>query len=225
MKLYFQHRERSLTALWWLLLMSVTVLFVREVFELIGSPYRYLKSKENIMEMSMVVCTYALLALFYFHDPPCERPLSAVAVLLAWAEALLLLGRHPSLSIFVMMFTTVAMTFFRLLLVFSVLLIGFVLSFYFVFNPMTENRPRTTSDDSLKDLHGVFLKVYAMMTGELAFVDLPFDSSPVTSRIIFAAFLFFITIVLFNLLNGLAVSDTAGIQKEVIKQLRHQNEL
>ena len=53
------------------------------------------------------------------------------------------------------------------------------------------------------------------MSGELEYGDLPFDASPFTSRIIFLTFLFLITIVLLNLLNGMAVSDTQAIQSKV----------
>ena len=53
------------------------------------------------------------------------------------------------------------------------------------------------------------------MSGELEYGDLPVDASPFTSRIIFLTFLFLITIVLLNLLNGMAVSDTQAIQSKV----------
>ena len=79
----------------------------------------------------MMGCTVAVLA--HWDDPGPWRHVSAVAVLLAWTEALLLLGRHPRLSIFVTMFTTVSTTFLRLLLWYSILLIGFGLSFFLVF--------------------------------------------------------------------------------------------
>lgn len=121
------------------------------------------------------------------------------------------------LSIFVTMFTTVSTKFFYLLLWYSILLIGFALSFFLVFGPPAP--PKKEDEDAagggFADIPGSLLKVSAMMTGELEFGDLPFDANPWTSRLIFLAFLFLITIVLLNLLNGLAVSDTQAIQSKV----------
>ena len=65
------------------------------------------------------------------------------------------------------------------------------------------------------------VKTSAMFVGELEFSDLPVDLDsalyPVTYGF-FLAFVFLIVVVLMNLLNGLAVSDTGVIQ--VIKATR-----
>ena len=115
------------------------------------------------------------------------------------------------------MFTTVSKTFLRLLLWYSVLLIGFGLSFFLIFGN-TAGSDETKADGDNKDafvnIPASLLKVSAMMSGELEFGDLPFDAHPFTSRLIFIAFLFLITIVLLNLLNGMAVSDTQAIQSK-----------
>lgn len=164
----------------------------------------------------MIGCTVYVLAHSEHKDS--LRHVSAIAVLLAWAEGLLLLGRHPKLSIFVTMFTTVSFTFFLLLLWYSVLLIGFGLSFFLLFGADVSKTGADESDakeSAFVSIPTSLLKVVAMMTGELEYSDLPFATSPVTSRIIFLAFLFLITIVLLNLLNGLAVSDTQAIQCKV----------
>lgn len=164
----------------------------------------------------MVVCT--IIVLVHSEDPAPWRHVSAVAVLLAWMEGLLLLGRHPRLSIYVTMFSTVSATFLRLLLWYSVLLIGFALSFFLVFGDDTKtpaSKPAEEKESAFVSIPISLLKVVAMMTGELEYADLPFNASPFTSRIIFLIFLFLITIVLLNLLNGMAVSDTQAIQSKV----------
>lgn len=106
------------------------------------------------------------------------------------------------------------MTFLRLLLWYSVLLIGFGLSFFLIFGNIEETKTDGDNKDAFANIPASLLKVSAMMTGELEFGDLPFDAHPFTSRLIFIAFLFLITIVLLNLLNGMAVSDTQAIQSE-----------
>lgn len=192
----------------------ITILLVREFFQLGIAPLRYLFSPENYVELVMMGCTVAVLA--HWDDPDPWRHVSAIAILLAWTEGLLLLGRHPQLSIFVTMFTTVSLTFLRLLLWYSVLLIGFGLSFFIVFGG--ENKAedgKEAKESAFTNIPVSLLKVVAMMSGELEYGDLPFDASPFVSRLIFLAFLFLITIVLLNLLNGMAVSDTQSIQSKV----------
>ena len=122
------------------------------------------------------------------------------------------------------MFTTVSTKFFYLLSWYSILLVGFALSFFLVFGPPAPPKKEGDEDGGggtggFADIPDSLLKVSAMMTGELEFGNLPFDANPWTSRFIFLAFLFLITIVLLNLLNGLAVSDTQAIQSKVFKNL------
>ena len=64
-----------------------------------------------------------------------------------------------------------------------------------------------------------------MFVGELEFSDIPFTSNPI-STIMFIAFVFFIVVVLMNLLNGLAVSDITIIRDEAeVLSLKSQVDL
>ena len=59
------------------------------------------------------------------------------------------------------------------------------------------------------------IKTSTMFVGELEFADIPIDlESPLypLSYFFFLSFVFLIVVVLMNLLNGLAVSDTGAIQ-------------
>ncbi|XP_032796549.2 transient receptor potential channel pyrexia isoform X1 [Daphnia magna] len=203
-----------LAILWCVLSFFITILLIREFFQLGIAPLRYLFSPENYIELVMIGCTVTVLA--HWENPNPWRHVSAIAVLLAWTEGLLLLGRHPQLSIFVTMFMTVSLTFLRLLLWYSVLLIGFGLSFFIVFgsDAMAPADGKEVKETAFASIPVSLLKVVAMMSGELEYGDLPFDASPFVSRVIFLAFLFLITIVLLNLLNGMAVSDTQSIQSK-----------
>lgn len=113
-------------------------------------------------------------------------------------------------------------------------MIGFAFSFFLIFDTtaernVVENSSRNILPDSADNktsaftsILSTFLKVAAMITGELEYSELPFQVNPFTSRIIFVIFLFLITIVLMNLLNGMAVSDTQAIQSKVrVSSPRH----
>ncbi len=115
---------------------------------------------------------------------------------------------------YVTMFTTVSLAFLRLLLWYSVLLLGFALSFLFLFR-LPENLTKPSSSPSFKSVYDNFLRVLVMMTGEFNLTELSFTNHIVISRIIFLAFLFLISIVLFSLLNAVAVSDIRDIRNKV----------
>ncbi len=123
------------------------------------------------------------------------------------------------LSMYVTMFTTVSLTFLRLLFWYSLLLFAFALSFLFIFSSAPDAKfvkspaffcNKTDHFDNIPDS---VMKVMVMMTGEIDFGNLPFTSD--TSRMMFVAFLFLISIVLYSLLNAMAVSDIRDIHDKV----------
>lgn len=59
-----------------------------------------------------------------------------------------------------------------------------------------------------------FVKTTIMFVGEIEFADLPIDLSSWLSFVFLLAFVFLIIVVLMNLLNGLAVSDTGYIREQ-----------
>ena len=120
------------------------------------------------------------------------------------------------------MFYKVLNSFFFFLLWYSLFLIAFGMGFYIMLH-----------DDSLvKDPHGLeeedknkyfnrtwtsLVKTSAMFVGELEFSDLPMNTNSYLGMLaytFFLAFIFLIVVVLMNLLNGLAVSDTGLIRDE-----------
>ncbi len=56
-------------------------------------------------------------------------------------------------------------------------------------------------------------KTTTMFVGELEFGSIPWTSHPL-NNLIFLAFIFLVVVILMNLLNGLAVSDTGLIKEE-----------
>ena len=59
-----------------------------------------------------------------------------------------------------------------------------------------------------------FVKTTIMFVGEIEFADLPIDLNSWLSFLFLLAFVFLIIVVLMNLLNGLAVSDTGLIREQ-----------
>ena len=134
-------------------------------------------------------------------------------------------GRHPKLlhcNVYVTMFYKVLNSFFFFLLWYSLFLIAFGMGFYIMLH----------DDSVVKDPHGLdeedknkyfnrtwtsLVKTSAMFVGELEFSDLPMNTNTYLGMLAYAfflAFIFLIVVVLMNLLNGLAVSDTNDIKEK-----------
>lgn len=130
------------------------------------------------------------------------------------------------------MFTSVCENFFYLLLNYLPLFVGFGLSFHVAFGSVGNgttslmhervnlaDRQNSTNDDvddkGFGSTLGIVVKIISMMTGELESGSFPFKQLPFASHIVFVAFVFLMTVVLLNLLTGLAVSDIQAIQKKV----------
>lgn len=175
---------------------------VREGIQFYVSWKMYVMKLENWLEISIILLTCTVL--FMPMEVVPQQSVCAWLVLFSWIEFVLLLGRHPYLSIYITMFTTVTNNFLKFIIMFSFMVVAFSISFYLVFQV----------DEHFTTYYNSLLKTIAMTTGEIEYTGLPLDAFPVSSHLLFVVFVFLIVLVLMNLLNGLAVSDIQQIQQE-----------
>ncbi|CAH2092106.1 unnamed protein product [Euphydryas editha] len=205
-------------------IIGLILLIIRELFQFLVSPTRYLQSIENLMEIALIFVTGWIVS-YDLAPESTKQQLSAVAILLSSAELVLLIGQFPTLSTNIVMLRTVSWNFFKFLLWYCILIIAFALSFYTLFRKEEENddqippNPNKTGqeeeeEDFFVDPGRSLFKTIVMLTGEFDAGSIKFSTFPVTSHIIFIVFVFMVPIVLFNLLNGLAVSDTQEIRAD-----------
>lgn len=206
-----------------ILFITFTSLLFREIGQIVIYKTRYFLSFENWLEIILLLVTAIIL--IRHSEGTTIRQLSAVAIVLSAIELLLLIGQFPSLSTNIMMLRTVSYTFFKLLLWYSILLLAFAFSFYTLFQENGEqnnnkNETKTEEDEEEQNFFldpGMsLLKTIVMLTGEFDAASIKFNSYPIISHLIFVSFVFLIAIVLFNLLNGLAVSDTQIIKNDAV---------
>ena len=199
--------------LWCLLAM----LLVRELMQMSVSLKRYFSSTENWVELGILALT-AVLLVPGAGDTETKRHLAAFAIVLSWAELVVLLGQHPKLreyNIYVTMFFKVMKTFLLFLTWYFLFIIAFGLGFYILLH---KSNVASDGEDDYKFFDKVwlsFVKTATMLTGELEFSDIPINlesNLAPLAYIFFLSFTFLIVVVLFNLLNGLAVSDTGIIR-------------
>jgi len=98
-------------------------------------------------------------------------------------------------------------------LAFGYLIIGFALSFNVLFH----------RNEQFSDFWMSLVRTMVMMMGEYEYEELlrtdkegKGDFLPITSRIVFFVFIMLASIVLINLMIGLAVNDIQALEKEVL---------
>ncbi|KOC66313.1 Transient receptor potential cation channel protein painless [Habropoda laboriosa] len=173
----------------------LVIFTLKEILQLISSPYHYISTYENWMEIALIGSGFAVLN-------GAGTPITVVTILLSAWVFIILLGKYPRFSTAVEMFKTVSLNFMRFLAPYVILIYAFALAFFILFKDGSESFP---------DFEHSLFKTIIMLTGEFDADDIPFMLHPLLSHLVFVAFVFLIAIILFNLLNGLAVSDTADI--------------
>jgi len=192
-----------------MLWISSLLLCLKQVFFLLIDQWLYVKLPESWLEILLLIATFVSI-IGEVKSAEVKHHTSAVAVFLGWSGLLLILGRLPLLSVQYEMFRTVCWTFLRYMASYGILFIAFAFSFHIIFKGSSEQAGAKTFANPAVSL----LKTIVMFTGEFYASDLPFDTLPYTSHVIFLLFVVLMAIVLLNLLNGLAVYDTEEIRKK-----------
>ncbi|XP_069696513.1 transient receptor potential channel pyrexia-like isoform X1 [Periplaneta americana] len=184
----------------------------REVIELTTMKYEYFRTRGNLVDIVIIICTGIVCC--SSHSNIIHTDAAAIAILFAWIEFLLLIGRLPRISVQLEMLKKVTRTFLKFGLCYSPLIIAFSLSFSTLFHGQHRYYETFNTNGVWNKTSNTFLfmlETLVMFTGEFGAKDLPFMFTPVTSRIVFSLFIFLVALALLNLLNGLAVSDTQSI--------------
>ena len=210
-------------ALWTVLTILLTMFAFREAFQMSVSLKRYIFTPENWLEGLLIILVGIILWVpdAQFEDPcQLKRHFAAISLVLSWAEMITLVARHPKLAqynIYVTMFYKVLTTFTLFLAWYSFFIIAFALGFYIMLHKDYERKPEDIEDDEYKFFNHAWhslVKTTIMFVGEIEFADLPIDLDSGLSFLFLLAFVFLIIVVLMNLLNGLAVSDTDQIRQQ-----------
>ena len=176
---------------------------------------KYFKEVESWLHL----VTFISFPLISFHNNPFDWTstkipelrwwqyhINGFAIFCTWVLQMLIVGKIPRFGIYVEVFKKVAKTFISFSAAFFFLLVAFTLSFVVLFQ------------EKLAFKHpSVVVKVFVMMLGEIEYDDL-FKNDPemekpehvlfpFTSHIMLGAFILMISMVLMNVLFGLAVAD------------------
>ena len=126
-------------------------------------------------------------------------------------------------NIYVTMFYKILETFVTFLVWYSFFLIAFALGFYIMLHKdvkSADTKEEVDDEEEYKFFNNPWwsiIKTSTMFVGEIEFSDIPISTETSTwplGYLYLLTFIFLIVVVLMNLLNGLAVSDTAVIQEK-----------
>ncbi|XP_028039256.1 transient receptor potential channel pyrexia-like [Bombyx mandarina] len=193
-------------------LMAITVFeIVRKLTGITGysSFYQYFTTFENLMEWFVLLSVFSLYNIR--NDYSWQNHVGGYAVLGAWTNLMLMMGQLPMFGDYVAMYQKVLMEFLKLLLAYICLLLGFTICFCVVF----------PNEEMFSNPLMGFISTLSMMVGELnlnILINDPMQDDPpiffeLSAQIIFIFFLMFVTIILMNLLVGIAVHDIQGLRK------------
>lgn len=141
----------------------------------------------------------------------------SVLILLAGIDVIVHLRLFPyaSLTTSIVMLETVSKSFLKILLIYLIIIISFGCSFFVLFSNYASQdqleetaQNFTTKEDfnNFSTLQGSLVKSLVMMIGELDASEIEFNGHKL-SYMMFICFVFFVTLVVANLINGVAVSD------------------
>ncbi|KAK3103049.1 hypothetical protein FSP39_016076 [Pinctada imbricata] len=201
---------------------------LRELLQIYQAKLNYL-GVENLMEW----ITYVAALLLVIDFETCQRDtgfrfnwqwsLGAMSIFLAWIDLVLFLQKFPRFGIYVVMFKDILNTFLSFFLVFVLFIVAFGFGFYAL---LQNQDPFATPWEAL-------IKTTVMMIGEFEYETIFYsdvsahkDYHPEMTFIMFVVFLIIMSIILMNLLVGLAVDDIKAVQeKAALRRMAMQVDL
>nr|CAB3267275.1 transient receptor potential cation channel subfamily A member 1 homolog [Phallusia mammillata] len=203
---------------------------LKELYQLSARRFSYFKSTTNLFEISL----YILAILTVYSDTSSAGPnhfgvredwqwqIGAVSIFLSWMVLIMFIRSVPTFGIFVLMFNHVLRTFTKFFFVFVLFILGFALSFHCLLQ----------NQYAFRQWWNAVIKTSLMMIGEFQFEDIfvAEDEAVETgadihtlfvsrvnyravSYILFVIFVIIMSIIIMNLLVGLAVDDIKEVQK------------
>ncbi|KAK3888914.1 hypothetical protein Pcinc_007060 [Petrolisthes cinctipes] len=183
----------------------------REILQIVFLGIQYLKNIENYLEFLLIISVFILcipnLNIEFI------RHLAAWAMVVAWYEFVLILGRAPPLALYITMLRHVSWNFLKFILLFGALIVAFTISFN-----MLLQQPQSSegNDKEFQDFGSTLPKAIVMSTGEFEYSSLKehFSNNSLalaSTVLMFLIFLFLIFLVLMNVMNALAITDTQEV--------------
>lgn len=183
------------------------ILLIKEIYQLYVLKLFYL-TLENILDFSCFLSTIIMLFPFYGSNS-LQFEFGIVAIVFSYIALGFYSKRIPKIGIYSAAIMQVTKTILKFLLVISVYIIGFSLSFYLLFKHNTSSSSSSSSFSTYK--WSWILRTFSMMIGDFSYDDLINNSIYSIKYLIFSLFLIALPIVINNIIISFSINDTRQI--------------
>ncbi|KAJ6640634.1 Transient receptor potential cation channel subfamily A member 1, partial [Pseudolycoriella hygida] len=193
---------------------------VREIIQVYQQKLNYLLDPTRLVSWLLYISSLVMITPVFCKGYTSDVNFSAASatVFLSWFNLLLFLQRFDQIGIYVVMFLEILQTLMKVLMVFSILIIAFGLSFFILMSKASNGQ--SANHLSFSSIPMSLLRTFSMMLGEMDFVGTyvqPFYQNeltfPISAFILLCCFMILMPILLMNLLIGLAVGDIESVRR------------
>lgn len=217
----------------------VSYLIIFEIFQFCATQKEYFFNLKHLFDWLRILMP--LIIMYDTNNVICstsvKRSFSAILLFLVWYNFMIdwvlyvsFSGTLERLKIYFLMIIEVSKSFLRILCLYSFFFIVFGLGFFLLLNTNSISKdsyldPKNCSKSLYNSELSAIVKSFVMFTGEIEFSTMPItgNESHENENTVFGVilaytfviiFIFMVVIVLMNLLNAMAIRDTARIQKK-----------
>lgn len=207
-----------------LCVIGIGLIGLNEIIQCLTSFKRYFTKGSNYFDIVFVILSaislYRCLD-FDINNYDTDKNIRAVTILMIAAQGIQLITKVSffSMSLHMTIFKRVCSTFLKTMSLYLILIVAFAISFQtlhkadFEIDEQDEKENAADKTDlSFSDAFSAIIITVRMMVGDFEYIKLKRDDKFTGS--IFLLFIILISIVLFNLLNALTISDTYNILKD-----------
>lgn len=187
----------------------VCILLVFELIQLIYSRGKYFSKLTNWLDLLLIFQLWVFFFDFYNMDPMYFIYYKVFLIMIMAAQCIQFLSKISvlSLSLHYAIFKKVCLTFLKSFAFYSILIVAFASSFF------TLMSQKKNEENAFSGVMATTITTLRMMLAEFDAGKIKIGEDTFVDSILLL-FIFFISIVLFNLLNALAVSDTQSLMLE-----------
>lgn len=195
---------------------GVFLMVIYEVLQFATSYKQYFLKFNNWLDISMIGLSYIVLLGSFDFKPADFKKIRALMILIMAAQTIQLVAKVSFLkmSLHMAIFNSVFKTFMKTIALYMIMILAFAMSFYTLNDTSKEEGAKSNqeNDETFADPFISIITIVRMMLSD--FENIKIDGKDHFQGFMFLLFVILITVVLFNLLNALAISDTQNIIKD-----------
>ncbi|CAH1720068.1 unnamed protein product [Chironomus riparius] len=185
-----------------------------EIIQLIFSWKTYFFKLSNLVDCALLYLAYIVLLNIFAKEIVLFKKLRAVLFLIISVQSFILLSRVSKLSLQLEIFKKVSKTFIKFIMLYFMLIFAFAMAFNTLYGTENADEKKKSDKDDDNGFQNILISVITVIRMMLSDFDkMKLEPDDRFNSVIFLTFVLLITIILFNLLNALAINDTQQIMK------------